>query len=294
MVKKRVIKKNLKQNYIYDNFLSSLRYLKEVKIYFIICIVLLLVSSLFGYFKAVDIISPTLSKTINNYIVESVEEIKQQTENLNSIDMTFFIITNNIKTAFVGVISGIFFAISPIIVLIFNGYVIGFVANAAVNSPYNTEGIFVLWRLLPHGIFELPAILISIGLGIKLGLYPLYLKEKSKGFISLILSFFIFFILSGIILTIMSVAISPEIINTGKMINETGILDNPFLSILFYLVLITCLIVSFLIGLKVLSPKDKNIFKEILKNSLRVFIFIIIPLLVVAGFIEGLLIYLVG
>ena len=26
-----------------------------------------------------------------------------------------------------------------------------------------------MWRLLPHGIFELPAIILSIGIGLKLG-----------------------------------------------------------------------------------------------------------------------------
>jgi len=33
------------------------------------------------------------------------------------------------------------------------------------------EGYGILWRLVPHGIFELPAVFISLGLGIKLGTF---------------------------------------------------------------------------------------------------------------------------
>jgi stage II sporulation protein M len=55
-------------------------------------------------------------------------------------------------------------------IAIVNGYLIGFVANMVVSQ----EGVLVLWRLLPHGIFELPAIFISIGLGIWLGMGVFY------------------------------------------------------------------------------------------------------------------------
>jgi stage II sporulation protein M len=62
-------------------------------------------------------------------------------------------------------IFGIVFGLFPLGTAIVNGYVAGFVANMSVAK----KGIFVLWRLFPHGIFELPAVLISIGLGMRLG-----------------------------------------------------------------------------------------------------------------------------
>jgi stage II sporulation protein M len=61
----------------------------------------------------------------------------------------------------------VFFAITPLVVLVVNGYVLGFVANKSVGS----QGILVLWRLMPHGIFEIPAIIISIAVGIRLGMF---------------------------------------------------------------------------------------------------------------------------
>ena len=59
-----------------------------------------------------------------------------------------------------------FLGVFPIGAAIVNGYILGFVARFAVNE---TGNLFVLWRLFPHGIFELPAIILSIGFGIKLG-----------------------------------------------------------------------------------------------------------------------------
>jgi stage II sporulation protein M len=46
-----------------------------------------------------------------------------------------------------------------------NGYVLGYISKITVQS----SSILDLWRLFPHGIFELPAVLISLGLGLKLG-----------------------------------------------------------------------------------------------------------------------------
>ena len=41
-------------------------------------------------------------------------------------------------------------------------------------------GIFILWRLLPHGIFEIPAIIISISMGLRLGSFLFVYHGKKK------------------------------------------------------------------------------------------------------------------
>jgi len=69
-----------------------------------------------------------------------------------------------------------------------------------------------LWKLFPHGIFELPAVFISLALGMKLGTF-------------------------------------------------------------------------------IFQKKKMNSFKDYLWNSFRIFIFVVIPLLVIAAFIEGYLFY---
>ena len=81
------------------------------------------------------------------------------------------------------------------------------------NDKVEKAGFFEMWRLLPHGIFELPAVFISLGLGIRLG---------------------------------------------------TTLFNRNVKNI------------------------DKEIFRR-LRNSFKVFIFIVLPLLVVAAIIEGVL-----
>ena len=67
--------------------------------------------------------------------------------------------------------------IYPVVATIANGFILGFVASMAVSS----EGFFVLWRIFPHGIFELPAIFISFGLGLKIGTF-IFQKKKFESF----------------------------------------------------------------------------------------------------------------
>ncbi|MEA3248205.1 MAG: stage II sporulation protein M [Nanoarchaeota archaeon] len=98
---------------------------------------------------------------IFNFIVEMTEMIEGRTI-LELIGIIFF---NNLRASFFAMIFGIGFGVFPLIVGIVNGYLLGFVAREAVVRG----GISVMWQLFPHGIFELPAILFSMGIGFKIG-----------------------------------------------------------------------------------------------------------------------------
>jgi stage II sporulation protein M len=187
-------------NYFYGNFKLSLKFLGEIRNYILFSLLLFFIFGIIGF------AFPIFFK---EEIIKMIAELVKETEGLGVIGLTRFIIMNNTQGAFFAMILGIFFGIIPLIILIMNGYVLGFVSNQVAAQ----FGGLVLWRLLPHGIFEIPAIVIAGGLGIKLGLFLFISKEK-----------------------------------TWKE------------------------------------------FKKSLANSLRAFILIVIPLLVIAGIIEGLLI----
>ena len=73
---------------------------------------------------------------------------------------------NNLLTSFLAIGSGIFFGIFPIFVLVFNGVILG---NLSYHV-YLDKGIhYILAALLPHGIFELSAVILSCAIGIRLG-----------------------------------------------------------------------------------------------------------------------------
>ncbi len=193
------MKKSKKDDcFIFRNFNLSLKYLNEIKNYVWFSLAVFLVFGLIGFLFPVF---------FEEQILNLIKELIEKTEGLGLIGLIRFIFLNNLKSSFFAMGLGIFFGVLPLLILIVNGYVLGFVASKTVAI----EGISILWRLLPHGIFEIPAIMISAGLGLKLGTF-LFVKHK------------------------------------------------------------------------------KGDFKQWLLNSLRVFLFIVVPLLIVAGIIEGLLI----
>lgn len=202
--KRRLSWENI-NNYFNSNFKFGLNYIKGLKNYFFAVLFLFLLVGVIGFF---------FPYFFENEILKIIEELLAKTEGLGTFGLISFIIANNIQSAFFGMIFGVFFGIISLIVLIVNGYVLGFVAVKTVEIA----GFLVLWRLLPHGIIELFAVIVSLAIGLKLGMFLFTYHGKNKG---------------------------------------------------------------------------KEFFRWI-KNAIRVFVFIIIPLLVIAGIIEGFLIILLG
>ncbi len=208
MVREKINNFNLKNQYE-----KSFSYLKESKnyIYFIVGVFFLF--AFIGFFfndLIIYLIKFLFGINLEEKIMNFIKNLIEQTKGLSQFELIVYIFKNNVLASFTGMILGIFFGIFSIILVIFNGYLLGFVALISVKN----EGILILWRLFPHGIFELPAVLISLGLGLKLSTF-IFKEEKVK------------------------------------------------------------------------------MFKDYLINSLRVFLFIIIPLLIIAAIIEGILIFLV-
>ena len=189
---------NLKQEYA-----KSWKYLKESQKFIWFIVVFFLIMVLIGFF-----VQP--SEILSEKILELIKELLEKTQNMSKGELIGFIFLNNLQSSFIGMVSGFLFGIFPLISTIANGYLLGFVSRLSVDA----EGLLSLWRILPHGIFELPAVFISLGLGLKFGTF-LFQKNKSESF------------------------------------------------------------------------------KDFLWNSIRVFLTIVIPLLIIAGIIEGSLIFLI-
>lgn len=145
------------------------------------------------------------------FLDEVIRDLVEKTSGMGGFELILFIFKNNLSSAFFTLFLGIFLGIFPLFNTVVNGVLIGYV----FSRVYEISGVLEFWKILPHGIFELPAIFIAIGLGFRLG------------------------------------------------------------------------------GL-IFSRNLKRDFRERLKSSLYVFLFIILPLLVVAAIIEGLLITYLG
>jgi len=221
-----------------ENYRKSWEYIKESKNFIYITLIIFLLFAFIGAFVPVP-------ELLAEQILEFIEELLRKTAGMSQGELISFIFLNNLQSSFFGMIFGIALGIFSVITSILNGYLLGFVSSRAVYE----EGIFILWRLLPHGIFELPALLLSTGLGLKLG-FPFIYKYfkyywKRKNIFALLTG--IFFLLPAIILT---------------LILNKNLRKYQFKDFLFKV-----------------------------NNSIRVFLFVIFPFLLIAAIIEGGLIF---
>jgi stage II sporulation protein M len=73
--------------------------------------------------------------------------------------------------------------------VISNGIILGYV----MKGVWIDSGISNFWRIFPHGIFELPAVFISLALGLKLGMF-VFSKNPGREFLSRLKNSFIIFV----------------------------------------------------------------------------------------------------
>ena len=160
--------KKQKRGFLRENYKESLDYIRVSRNFIYSAIIVFLFFFFIGFFiKAPGI--------LEERILEFIKELLKKTAEMSQSELTSFIFFNNLQSSFMGMLFGIIFGIFPILTTLVNGYLLGFVAKKTVEEG----GIFVLWRLFPHGIFELPALFISLGLGLKLGTF-IFKKNKLK------------------------------------------------------------------------------------------------------------------
>lgn len=148
-----------------NSFEESLRYISLCKNYVYLIISVFLISSLFGYFNSNQL----------GFIDEAIKDILSKTQGLDALELLWFIFSNNVTSAVSSLFLGLLFGVFPLFNAIFNGALLGYVYSKAVPIA----GFGVIWKILPHGIFELPAIFISLGLGLHLGM-SIFTRNKLK------------------------------------------------------------------------------------------------------------------
>jgi len=173
-------KKGMKLSYEWKSYIDdAFNYIGESGKYIYFSIALFILSAGFGF-----VFSSQLG-VLDNIL----KEIIDKTVNLNGIELILFIFSNNVNVSFLVIFLGVILGIFPFLNAISNGVVLGYV----FSKVYQVSGFANFWMILPHGIFELPALFISMGLGIKLGLF-IFSKtpiiELKKRFINSLKVFF--------------------------------------------------------------------------------------------------------
>lgn len=133
---------------------------KPVSSYIFIIWIIFILSLANGYLMAAQ--NPTEARQMVNQLFSGFSFAK----NLSTFQLFVYIFLNNSIKAFLVILLGFFFGIIPIFFVFSNAELIGVVV--AVFGA--REGFLrVVLSLLPHGIFEIPAVLIASGYGLWLG-----------------------------------------------------------------------------------------------------------------------------
>ena len=100
---------------------------------------------------------------------EAVEELGRTIGPLldrGPVALFILIFLNNSLKALGAMLLGVFFGLPPAILIVLNGYIVGVVVGLLVpEAGYGA----VLAALLPHGVIEVPAMLLAVALGMSIG-----------------------------------------------------------------------------------------------------------------------------
>ena len=136
----------IKKDFFKKQYSNCFKYLGESWKPILYIFVIFVVFGLIGFFVPAH-------STISSAILSYINQLLEKTQDYGFSKMLFYIFFNNLKTSFFGLFIGILFGVFSIFTALGNGYVLGFVASKSVMA----KGSIVLFRIFPHGIFELPA-----------------------------------------------------------------------------------------------------------------------------------------
>jgi len=131
----------------------------------------------------------------NQYIRAIFAQIENIASDIKEKDSVLFMIytifANNLSVAVRMILLGAIFGVIPILILFSNGLFIGFLMKKLVIESGQSISFFLV-GILPHGILELPAIVISAAIGMGIG-FQLFnyivavIKKKNRKYYQLAL-----------------------------------------------------------------------------------------------------------
>lgn len=135
---------------------------KSMKHYFIATIMVFAIGMFVGW---------EYSNQFADYLQSGIEKLKPINDYVNTKDnpqlwLFIIIFLNNACIAIMFIFLGLIFGILPLFMLVSNGMILGYVLSKDTSG---STWLLILKGVVPHGIFEISAILIACAYGLKLG-----------------------------------------------------------------------------------------------------------------------------
>jgi stage II sporulation protein M len=114
------------------------------------------------------------NQALDAFIQGQVDGIRQIADSIEASSnptllMMVFIFFNNAIKALLVMYLGAFFGIVPVVFLAINGMILGYVVQKAAEKGGGVLFDVLFKGLLPHGILEIPAIIIACAYGLRMG-----------------------------------------------------------------------------------------------------------------------------
>ena len=118
---------------------------------------------LFTYFALV-VFGYTRPHYFEDQLQSTMEQRAAAMKGMNVTEIIAYLLGGNLAAMGLSTFLGIVFL--PVLSLTVNGYSLG----AGLNSRIAEDGLLDAFRLLPHGMFEIPALAISLAFGLRISL----------------------------------------------------------------------------------------------------------------------------
>jgi stage II sporulation protein M len=141
---------------------EAIQYLKALRPYMAASITLLALGGVLGALAIPY--APDIAQNINQSVTGFVKLFRE----LPKPQLALAIFLNNALKTLVVIVGGTLFGLVPVIFLFVNGAALGFVLYLSIGQ----RGFYQsLLAILPHGVLELPAVLLGTSIGLMLGGY---------------------------------------------------------------------------------------------------------------------------
>ncbi|WP_440953696.1 stage II sporulation protein M [Methanococcoides sp. FTZ1] len=126
-----------------------------------VVVLMFVLSGIAGYFYT------ALNPSSSDIALEGLDELVELIMNMTPIEIMLFIFFNNAIKSLLAFVLGLGFGLIPLLFVISNGYILGVVTYLESKENGFT---YIFLGIMPHGIIELPMILISAAMGVRMGL----------------------------------------------------------------------------------------------------------------------------
>jgi uncharacterized membrane protein SpoIIM required for sporulation len=137
----------------------------------LISLIVFLLAAAIGVFSSANDKEFTASILGEDYVAETLDNIKKGDpmaiyKGMNQVEMSLYIIFNNLKVAFLTYVSGLFMSLGTLFILLKNGIMVGSFQYFFAQHNLLATSAMTIWL---HGTLEISSIIIAGGAGLTLG-----------------------------------------------------------------------------------------------------------------------------